>query len=81
MTAPIKIEAIEAISTAAAETSFATLASSRISGLTILTSDSMDVLISSKIRTDAIIKIKLSHSKFDILYRTPKTIEIVPKSI
>ncbi len=67
MTAPIKIAAIAATRTEAAETSLAIFALSCISGLTMLTISSIAVLTSSKIRTEAIIKISESHSKLDIL--------------
>lgn len=79
--APIITEAIEAINTEAAATSFAIFASGLISGLTIFTIDSREVLISSRIKTDAIVITKIAHSigenlsiKADIRAVRPKNI-------
>lgn len=62
--APMKIEAMEAIRTEAAATSFAILASGLTSGLAIFTMDSREVLMSSSIRTEAMDMIKIAHSEF-----------------
>ncbi len=59
-------EAIEKISTAAAETSLATFASLDILGLAISTTASIAVLINSKQTTPTIVRIKTSHSEVDI---------------
>ncbi len=59
---PIKTEAREAINTAAAETSFATFASSFISGLTKFTIASMAVFINSRTITMVMVIVKRIHS-------------------
>ena len=60
--APTISARIEAIRTAAAATSFATLALACRSGLIILTIASRLVLISSRMRTKLIVEIRISHS-------------------
>ncbi len=60
---PTIIESTAAIRTAAAETSFAIFAFGFISGLTISTMASREVLKSSRMRTKAMVKARSSHSK------------------
>jgi len=79
--APISIEAVEAIRTAAAATSLAILASGLTSGLTISTIDSSEVLISSRIRTDAIVMTKIAHSVGVNLNISPRTTAETPARI
>ena len=60
---PVKIEAKDEIRTAAAATSFAIFALPAISGLTMSTIASSEVLISSSISTNETIIIKANHSR------------------
>lgn len=75
---PIMIAAIEAIKTEAAATSFAILASLRISGLTIFTIDSKEVLINSKIRTEAMVRVRMAHSTGESFITSPKRSVVMP---
>lgn len=78
---PTKKAAIEATSTAPAETSLAIFARSWISGLIILMVSSIAVFTSSRIRTKEMINVRCSHSEVVILKTMPRITARAPREI